>query len=193
MIKQVSNIKRYLVLLKKRYNSREKEDIIYRERLTLPIGIIFISLAWVLLIVAGYFVLDHFSSGNYLSGWLIFTASAVLLLIGLSAPHSIVVSNRNIILHGYIDMIQIPLEDVIEINAIPLEKHKNYFPIFWSFGFLGIYGFYYSFKNKQSYRIYTTRKKNWVQITTANQRYIINVKNPEAFVNVVHETTEKNS
>ena len=191
MITLINNVRRYLVLLKKRYDSRDREVIVHREHMTLPLSIVLISLMWILLVVVGYFVLDYFSSGSYLSGWLLFAASAILLLIGLSAPHSIVISRRNIFLHGYIDVIQIPLGKIKAIDIIPLERYRNYFPILFSFGFLGVYGLYYSFRKKRFYRIYTTRETNLVLIETLNEHFIINVRNPEEFVRIFKSVCRK--
>ena len=183
MIKWLKTISRYSKLTTQRYKKRDKQIKLYKERYKYSWTVITATLLSCVMAVVIYFLLLNESTGTYLSGWFAFSAIAVLLLVAMSAPNRIVITNKNVILHGYVDLYQIPLSEIKSIEIVHKKCYKHYIPIFVSFGYFGYFGYFLNWKQMEFCMVYATKYTNWVEIKTVEKNtYIINVDNPEFFI-----------
>lgn len=183
MIKWLKKVSRYVNITVQRYQKREKEVKLYRERYKYNWGVITITLLVFVCSAAIFFLLGNLSSGTYLAGWFAFSAVAVLVLIAISAPYCIVVTNKNILLHGYVDIYQIRLSEVEAMSIIHKKCYKHYIPVIASLGYFGYFGYFFNWKKMEFCKVYATKYSNWVEVkTTGNNTYIINVSNPVDFI-----------
>lgn len=183
MLKVIKKIIRYINLIIKRYNKREKETILYKEKYKTSIFVVFITAFLILIVLATSLILFTESSGTYLYRWFAFTSGAILILLGLSAPSSIVITNKNINLNSLVDLTQIPICSIEHISVIHKKEYKYYFPLLVSFGYLGYYGYFFNFKYRELCKIYVSRYDNWIVIkTNQGTKYITNVRNPNEFI-----------
>ena len=183
MIKWFKSVERYIKLIVKRYNSRDKEVELYRERYKYSKFVIIVTIICIVCAIAIYFTLSNTSTGTYLSGWFALSAAALMVLVAISSPFSIVITNKNIILHGYADLYQIPLKKIESVRVVKKAHYKYYIPVFISFGYFGYFGFLFNWKKRNICRIYATKYSSWVEINTyENDIYVVNVNDPEIFI-----------
>lgn len=183
MIKFFKEAKRFITVFVKRYKQREKLELIHNERYKPNRTVIIITIIFLLLIAAAYYVLFSVSSGTYLSGWFFISAITVVILLTLSAPYSIILTNKYLTLHGYIDITQIPVDTIKSLEIVESGDYKYYFPLFASLGYLGFFGVFVNLKKMEISRVYASKYSHWIIAKTEeNGTYIFNVKNPNDFI-----------
>ncbi len=174
---------KYINIIKQRYNSREREEVLYSEKYHLGKLSTYLSIIAVILVVAVFFALDYISSGNYLSRWFAWSAGAAIIFTALSAPNKIIITRNNLLLHGHVDLDQIPLDSILYVKKIENSEIKRFIPFFASYGFLGFYGYCFDLQQHEIVKLFASQRKNWIELRTQNDLdYIISVNNPDEFI-----------
>lgn len=179
----IDRIKRLFRVISTRYRTRQYKEIFYQQYFRLGTGALFVTLSVLAAAISLYLFLLLSSSGNYLSTWFFLTFSAILVLISLSAPHYIEITEKELNLHGYVDMTTIPLDQISGIYPINKKEYGRLIPFLANIGFLGFHGYFINKKRAEIVKVYATKYQNLVDIRTVNDlNYIINVENPEEFI-----------
>ncbi len=145
-----------------------------------------------LLITAIAFLLLFTSSGTYLSAWFTSVAVAVLLLFVISFPRYLSITDKNLEIHCVLEITEIPLADIRRIHPISRYRLKRHIPVLGSFGFGGFFGYYVDLIHLRIVRMYTTRLDHMIMIQDIyGQRYIVNCRYRELFIEMLRERVEQ--
>ena len=145
-----------------------------------------------LLITAIAFLLLFTSSGTYLSAWFTSIAAAVLLLFVISFPRYLAITDKNLEIHCVLEITEIPLADIRRIHPISRYRLKRHIPVLGSYGFGGFFGYYVDLIHLRIVRMYTTRLDHMIMIQDIyGQRYIVNCRYRELFVEILKERVEQ--
>ncbi len=127
------------------------------------------------------------SSGTYLPAWFAILASSIILLILLSVPRRVVISQHNVELHSLLDVKTIPLCEITHVGFVPRRVLKASLPLLGSFGVFGYFGYFYCIKRKQVFKFFARSRKNLVEIHYHGQKrcVVVGVRNAREFVRIL--------
>lgn len=126
------------------------------------------------------------SGGSFLPAWITVLGSAILLLMIMSIPKGVRLTNKSIEIHCLVELTSIDFDDIVSIKILERRDLNPCLPLFGVFGFFGYYGVYYSFSLKDTFRMYCKRWKNQVLIERNDERFfVISVDDPAEFVRLV--------
>ncbi len=128
-----------------------------------------------LLLVA--YVLYGLYSWNYISGWFSIFAVVILLFLALSIPRRLVVDNDHLVIYCLLEIVEIPLEEIVSVRKVSARELRWIFPLFAGCGFFGYYGRFFDFKRFESIRAYITEWRYLVEVVNIyDERFYISCR-----------------
>ncbi|MFI3315622.1 MAG: PH domain-containing protein [Rikenellaceae bacterium] len=133
----------------------------------------------IMLIVVGlfiYFLLS--SSGSYISAWYLSLAVSILLIFIISFPLNIKLDNREVEIHGVLEVTTIPLANIKRVYRLESYRMMWIIPLCGSYGFGGFFGYYFDIKNLRLVSLCATKLSNMFVIEDIfNEKYILSAPN----------------
>lgn len=128
-----------------------------------------------LLAAALYFLYE----GGYLSAWFSSCFLALLLLMALSIPRKIRLSDERLRVDCLMDMTEIPLEEILSVRRLDKREMRGVIPLLGGFGFFGYYGYYLDVVQVEMVRLYASEWDHFVEITDIYENRLI-ISSPQA-------------
>lgn len=152
------------------------------------------TLYWTLLYVVVYIGLGiglyFLYEGDYLSAWFSTCVGALLVLMALSIPRKLVVTEEKVEVRCLLDITEIPREEIASVRRIEPNEMRWLFPIFGGCGFFGYYGHFIDLRHWDRIRIYASEWRNMVEIDTIYEdRLWVSCSDPDRFVTLLAPTT----
>lgn len=125
---------------------------------------------WTLLYVVAYLALGIglylLYEGGYFSAWFSTSIGALLILMVLSIPRKLVLTDQTLSVQCLLDVTELPREEIATIRRVEEEELHGIIPLFGGCGFFGYYGRFFDLKNFERLTIYASEWRNMVEITT---------------------------
>ncbi|MBQ3187126.1 MAG: hypothetical protein IJB62_06200 [Alistipes sp.] len=125
---------------------------------------------WTLLYVVAYLALGIglylLYEGGYFSAWFSTSIGALLILMALSIPRKLVLTDQTLSVQCLLDVTELPREEIATIRRVEEEELHGIIPLFGGCGFFGYYGRFFDLKNFERLTIYASEWRNMVEITT---------------------------
>ena len=125
---------------------------------------------WTLLYVVAYLALGIglylLYEGGYFSAWFSTSIGALLILMALSIPRKLVLTDQTLSVQCLLDVTELPREEIATIRRVEEEELHGIIPFFGGCGFFGYYGRFFDLKNFERLTIYASEWRNMVEITT---------------------------
>ena len=125
---------------------------------------------WTLLYVVAYLALGIglylLYEGGYFSAWFSTSIGALLILMALSIPRKLVLTDQTLSVQCLLDVTELPREEIATIRRVEEEELHGIIPLFGGCGFFGYYGRFFDLKNFERLTIYASEWRNRVEITT---------------------------
>lgn len=143
-----------------------------------------VTILWGIVAVAVIFFFLYSSSGTYLPAWISILMGAIVTLIYLSMPRSVVVTRDNIEIHCVADLTVIPRSEIIRIEPLSLKYLRGCVPLYAVWGVFGYYGYFVKLKGFRVFRMYASERRNLVVIRYGkdNKRVVVSVREREKFL-----------
>ncbi len=121
--------------------------------------------------------------GGYFSAWFISLVIAILALMTLSIPRSIVVTDDAIDIICICDITEIPLDEIASVRILTQQDMKWHIPLFGGCGFFGYYGHFIDLRHFDRVVIYASEWNNFVEITDIyDDKVIVSCREAEQLV-----------
>ena len=111
-------------------------------------------------------ILMQLYEGGYVSAWFGSFIVALIALMLMSVPRSIVITEQTLQIRCLLDITEIKLSEISSVQAINRKEMRTKFPIFGSFGFFGYFGKFIDLKSFRLVEIYATEWGNFIEIKT---------------------------
>lgn len=163
-----------------------EKELIYRFRFSRRVWMLtaLYLVAFLLLASALYFLYE----GGYLSAWFSSCILAMLLLMALSIPRKIRLSNNSLSIVCLMDITELPLAEIASIRPVDRSEMKGIIPLFGGFGFFGYYGHYLDVIQVERVRIYASEWDNFVEITDIYEsRLYVSCSEREEFIAAIRD------
>ncbi|MBR5820206.1 MAG: hypothetical protein IKY68_03020 [Alistipes sp.] len=125
---------------------------------------------WTLLYVAVYIglgaVLYLLYEGGYFSAWFATSIGALLILMALSIPRRLIVSDQLLEVRCLLDATELDREEIASVRKLEAEELRFVLPLYGGCGFFGYYGHFLDLKHFERVKIYASEWRNMVEITT---------------------------
>lgn len=125
---------------------------------------------WTLLYVVAYLALGIglylLYEGGYFSAWFSTSIGALLILMALSIPRKLVLTDQTLSVQCLLDVTELPREEIATIRRVEEEELHGIIPLFGGCGFFGYYGRFFDLKNFERLTIYASEWRNIIEITT---------------------------
>lgn len=123
------------------------------------------------------------SGASFLPAWITILTAAVFLLIIMSIPKGIVVTEKSVEIHCLVELTNIEFKDITSVKMVGKRDLKPCWPLLGVFGFFGYYGFYFSFSRREGFRLYAKSWNNLIMIERNDQqRFVISVDDQLEFI-----------
>ncbi len=109
--------------------------------------------------------LYHLYEGGYLSAWFTSFIVALLALMALSIPRSIVVGDDVVEIRCLLDITEIRRDEIASVRRVKPSRMKWVVPLFGGWGFFGWYGHYLDLRRFERVRMYASEWRDFVEIT----------------------------
>lgn len=139
----------------------------YRDKVTVVWSVVHI-----IGFVLGAWLIYALYDGGLFSAWFIAMIIALLCLMVLSVPKSIVVDDRHLTIDCVMDVTQIKLNNIISVKKVSPRKIRWVLPIFGGCGFWGYYGHFFDFRSFRRVTIYATEWRYLVEIVDIYEDHI---------------------
>lgn len=103
--------------------------------------------------------------GGYFTAWFISIVIAIIALMTLSIPRSIILNEDGIDICCISDYTYIAYDEIASIKSVENREMKLIIPIFAGVGFFGYYGIFLDLKSMDFVKIYATKWTNFIEIT----------------------------
>ncbi len=148
------------------------------------------TLYWTLLYVVAYIGLGiglyFLYEGDYLSAWFSTCVGALLVLMALSIPRKLVVTDQKVEVRCLLDITELPREEIASVRRVEPKEMRWLIPIFGGCGFFGYYGHFIDLKNVERIRIYASVWHDMVEITTIYEdRLWVSCSEPETLIGLL--------
>ncbi|MDE7374367.1 MAG: PH domain-containing protein, partial [Odoribacter sp.] len=114
----------------------------------------------------------------------IIVLASVLVVVGCM-PIRLKVNDEKIIVKRLLGVLEIPLNNVIEVNRISKSCVKKSIRTFGSGGFFGYLGYFYN-GSVGHYIMYATELNDLIFIRTGRKKYVFSCSRPEEFIEYVN-------
>lgn len=129
--------------------------------------------------------------GGYFSAWFISVMIALIALMALSIPRKIVVDDKQMTIYCLLEMVEIPIEDIISVERVEPSESRWLIPLFGSRGFFGYYGYYLDLATLERVRVYCTEWQNLIEIVDIyDDRYIVSSRQADELIALLEERIE---
>ncbi|MDY3979348.1 MAG: PH domain-containing protein [Tidjanibacter sp.] len=122
---------------------------------------------------------------SYLAAWLVLCFLTVLLLLTISAPVRIRVTDHRIELRGVLKSTFIEIADITDVRTIRRHEIRSKIPLWGVFGYFGYFGCYIDLRDGRLYRLSVTSRNRLVLITTSRGRYIVSSRQPNLLAKTI--------
>lgn len=121
--------------------------------------------------------------GSYILAWFISIVIAVIALMALSIPRSVVLNEQGVDICCISDYTHIPYNEIAAIRSVETKELKFMVPIFAASGFFGYYGNFLDIKAMDFVKIYAAKWDNFIEITDIYEdKYYISCDNREELI-----------
>ncbi len=143
-----------------------------------------ITTLWGLMVIGVVCYFVYTSSGTYLPAWISILLGAIIVLVYLSAPRSVIVTRDNIEIHCVADLTVIPRSEIKKIEPLSVKSLRGCVPLYAVWGVFGYYGYYLNLRNFRVFRMYASQRRNLVVIKYGeeNKRVVVSVRRREEFL-----------
>ncbi|MBQ0080976.1 MAG: hypothetical protein KBS95_05455 [Alistipes sp.] len=144
---------------------------------------------WIVLMLLCLCLIMYFDDGDYFLAWVIAMFFSLIILMVLSIPREVILSDKSLNIKCILDYTTIPYNTITSIRVISTKK-PLFMPIFASFGFFGFFGYYLNLRNGEILNVYASRLHNLIEICNKyDEKYIVSVPLPqiEEFVGLVKD------
>lgn len=128
------------------------------------------TLYWTALYVVIYIGLGwglyRLYEGEYLSAWFTSCIGALFLLMALSIPRKLVLSDEKFEIRCLLDITELQREELAGARRVRPDEMSWIIPIFGGCGFFGYYGHFFHLRQLDRIRVYASQWRNLVEIMT---------------------------
>ncbi|MBQ7342050.1 MAG: hypothetical protein IJW42_02195 [Alistipes sp.] len=147
---------------------------------------------YIIVIVLLAALLMQLYEGGYVSAWFGSFIAALVALMLMSVPRSIVVTEQTLQIRCLLDITEIRLSEISSIRAVSRKEMGWKFPIFGSVGFFGYFGHFIDFKRFRMVEIYATEWGNFVEIKTIYEdTYYVSCHERDRLISLLQERSKK--
>lgn len=138
-------------------------------------------------IITGLSVLFAFVyEGGYISAWFISLILAILALMVLSIPRSIVVDEEGVEIQCIAEDTALSYDEIASIRKVEKREMNGCMPIFGVVGFFGHYGRFLNLQTMEFIHIYASRWGKFVEITDIDgNKYYVSCEKRDDMVNTI--------
>ena len=104
--------------------------------------------------------------GGYFSAWFSTSIGALLILMALSIPRRLIVSDHLLEVRCLLDATELAREEIASVRKLEAEELRFVLPLYGGCGFFGYYGHFLDLKHFERVKIYASEWRNMVEITT---------------------------
>lgn len=145
------------------------------------------TIYWTLLYVVAYIGLGiglyFLYEGEYLSAWFTSFVGALLVLMALSIPRKLVVTEEKVEVRCLLDITEIPREEIASVRRVERSEMRWMMPIFGGCGFFGYYGHFIDLRHWDRVLIYASMWRKMVEINTIYEdRLWVSCSDPDALI-----------
>lgn len=120
---------------------------------------------------------------QYIPTWFTITLICIILIVILSIPRYIKVTDDELEIHCIVDLTRIHIEDIESVRILDKSRARMIIPLIASCGFFGYFGYFFNLREWTLYKVYTTAKVNRIEIEDIYEgHYIVNCNEPDEFV-----------
>lgn len=146
------------------------------------------SVLTIVLFIAGAVSLLIFYSGGYLSAWFISLVIAITILMVLSIPRRIEITDDELNIFCISDVTVIEIKEIAAVRKISNRRLRRVFPLFGAVGFFGYYGKFFDFREGETITLYTSEWNNFIEIIDIyDERTIISCRESDAFIEAINK------
>jgi len=109
-------------------------------------------------------LLFYLYEDGYLPAWFTSFILALIALLTLSIPRSIVVTPEKVEIRCLLDITEIPRSDIASVRRVDRRRMKWIVPLFGGFGFFGYYGHFFDLRQFERVRLYASEWNHFVEI-----------------------------
>ncbi len=128
------------------------------------------TLYWTALYVVVYIGLGYglyrLYAGEYLSAWFISCVGALLILMALSIPRKLVVTDASLEIRCLLDITELRRDEIVGARRVEADEMRWLLPLFGGCGFFGYYGHFFDLRHFDRLLIYASRWRDLVEIMT---------------------------
>ena len=144
------------------------------------------TLYWTIVYIFVFLVLALILMQLYEGGY------ALIALMLMSVPRSIVVTEHTLQIRCLLDITEIKLSDISSVSAISRKDMRTKFPIFGSVGFFGYFGKFIDLKRFRLVEIYATEWGNFIEIKTIYEdTYYVSCHDRERLIALLQERSKQ--
>lgn len=129
------------------------------DRFTMIFSVIIIAL-----FAVGVYLLYKWYIGGFVSAWFASIIIALVLLMLLSIPRRIVITESTLEIRCISDITLIPIDEIESIRVIPRKRMRWVKPLIGVVGFFGYYGKFIDLKRFRIVTLYASEWNNFVEI-----------------------------
>jgi hypothetical protein len=142
--------------------------------------ITWITLTVIVVIFGGLWLL---SLGEYLPAWFFSIIIAIVILLILSIPRSLRITEQALEIRCVVEITHIPYEHIESVRRIGRTELGRMIPLFASSGVFGYFGWWLDVRNWDIIKVYASSWHGLVLIEDIyEQRYLVNADDPERLV-----------
>ena len=139
--------------------------------------------------VAVAFALLQFYVGGFFSAWFISLVLAIIALMVLSIPRSMVVTEETLEIRCVSDITVLEIKEIASVRLLTQHDMKQVIPLFGAIGFFGYYGKFFDLKELETITIYASEWDNFVEITDIyDYRTIVSCRDREVFMAIIEKS-----
>lgn len=132
--------------------------------------------------------------GGYFSAWFATSIGALLILMALSIPRKLILTEEKFEVRCLLDMTEIPRKEIASVRRVEQSEMRGIIPLFGGCGFFGYYGHFFDLKHFERLTIYASEWRNMVEINTIYEdRLWISCSEAETLIALLSEETPSNA
>lgn len=128
------------------------------------------TLYWTAVYVVAYIGLGYglyrLYAGEYLSAWFISCVGALLILMALSIPRNLVLTEEALEIRCLLDITVLRRDEIVGARRVGADEMRWLLPIFGGCGFFGYYGHFFDLRRFDRLLIYASRWHDLVEVMT---------------------------
>ncbi len=128
-------------------------------------------------------VLYNLYEGGYLSAWFASFVVALIALMSLSIPRSIVVTDTSVEVRCLLDITEIQRDEIASVRRVEQRRMRWFIPLAGGYGFFGYYGHFLDIRRLERVKIYATEWRDFVEIVDIyDDRLYVSCRDADALV-----------